>query len=182
MESSATARDRTTRTRDPNNSDVTTDVDTLLFELSGVRYAVPMHDVVEVVRAVEIRRLPAAPPITLGIIDVRGEIVPVFDIRVRFGYPHKPLALSDQFIIAQAGARRVALHVDSALGLHKLTVLAVQDAANLPNELVHVAGVAPTDQGLVLIHDLRSFLSQAEAHALDAALEAARSEAERAPA
>lgn len=141
-----------------------------------------MHDVIEVVRAVAIRRLPSAPAISLGIIDVRGEIIPVFDVRLRFGHPHKPLALSDQFVIAQAGPRRVALHVDSALGLQKLSVLAVQDAANLPNELAHVNGVAPTDEGLVLIHDLRGFLSQAEAHALDAALEAARATAEQTPA
>jgi purine-binding chemotaxis protein CheW len=178
VESSADARDGTTRLRATREADVTTAVETLLFEVSGGRFAIPMCDVIEVVRAVAIRTLPAAPAITLGIIDVRGEIVPVLDVRVRFGTPTKALELSDQFIIAQAGPRRVALHVDVALGLEKLTVLAVEDAGNLPSALQHVSGVAATAQGLVLIHDLQAFLTQAEAQALDAALESSRNAAE----
>jgi purine-binding chemotaxis protein CheW len=83
-------------------------------------------------------------------------------------------------VVAQAGTRRVALHVDAALGLQTLTVLAVEDAENLPSFLAHVSGVATTDEGLVLIHDLRAFLSQAEAQALDAALESSRHAAESA--
>jgi purine-binding chemotaxis protein CheW len=149
-----------------------------LFEVSGERFAIRMCDVIEVVRAVAIRTLPTAPAITLGIIDVRGEVIPVLDVRARFGAPSKPVELSDQFILAHAGPRRVGLHVDQALGLETLTVLAVEDAPNLPSALEQVAGVAATDRGLVLIHDLRSFLSQAEARALDAALESARNDAE----
>lgn len=178
MESSANARDSRARVGAASEPAATTAVETLLFEVSGGRFAIPMCDVVEVVRAVAIRTLPAAPAITLGIIDLRGEIVPVLDVRVRFGSPAKPLELSDQFIIAQAGPRRVALHVDAALGLETLTVLAVQDAGNLPSAIQHVSGVAATDEGLVLIHDLRSFLTQAEAQALDAALERSRDAAE----
>jgi purine-binding chemotaxis protein CheW len=178
VEPSANARDRTTRLRETREPAVTTAVESLLFEVSGGRFAVPMCDVIEVVRAVAIRPLPAAPAITLGIIDVRGEIIPMLDVRIRFGSPHKPVELSDQFIIAHAGSRRVGLHVDLVLGLETLTVLAVEDAKNLPSSLAQVAGVAATEEGLVLIHDLRSFLSQAEAQSLDAALETARDSAE----
>src|SRR5215510_13088590 len=98
MESSANAAsDRSRALRDPHAPAITTAIETLIFELSGLRFALPMCDVIEVVRAVAIRALPAAPPITLGVIDVRGEIVPVLDVRVRFGLMHKALDLSDQF-------------------------------------------------------------------------------------
>jgi purine-binding chemotaxis protein CheW len=178
VESSANARDRTTRQRDASANVVTTPIESLLFEVSGQRFALPLFDVIEIVRAVAIRPLPSAPPITLGIIDVRGEILPVLDVRVRFGCAHKAVGLSDQFVIAQAGPRRVVLHVDAALGLSMLSVLAVQDARNLPAELAHVAGVAATDEGLVLIQDLKTFLSQAESQGLDAALASASAGAE----
>jgi purine-binding chemotaxis protein CheW len=178
MESSARARDRNTRLRDSREPAVVTAIEALVFELAGLRFALPMCDVIEVVRAVAIRTLPAAPPITLGIIDVRGEIVPVLDARVRFGLMSKRLDLSDQFVIADAGARRVALHVDAAIGLATLSVLSVEDAANLPRSVQHVAGIAATDEGLVLIHDLKAFLTQAEAQSLDAALERARGSGE----
>jgi purine-binding chemotaxis protein CheW len=178
MESSASARDRNTRLRDTREPAVATAIEALLFELAGLRFALPMCDVIEVVRAVAIRALPAAPPITLGIIDVRGEVLPVLDVRTRFGLPPKALDPADQFLIADAGARRVALHIDAALGLETLTVLAVEDAANLPRSVQHVAGIAATDEGLVLIHDLKAFLTQAEAQSLDAALERVRQSAE----
>jgi purine-binding chemotaxis protein CheW len=178
MESSANASDRSRVPRDPRQPAITTAIETLIFELSGSRFALPMCDVIEVVRAVAIRTLPAAPPITLGIIDVRGEVVPVLDVRVRFGLSHKSLELSDQFLIAYAGARRVALHVDAAIGLQTLTVLAVEDATNLPRAVEHVAGIAATDEGLVLIHDLKAFLTQSEALTLDSALEHAQHAAE----
>jgi purine-binding chemotaxis protein CheW len=174
VESSANARDRSTRPGETSESPVTTTVESLLFEMSNERFALPVCYVIEIVRAVAIRSLPVAPAITLGIIDVRGEIIPMLDVRIRFGSPHKPVELSDQFIIAHAGSRRVGLHVDLVLGLETLTVLAVEDAKNLPSSLAQVAGVAATEEGLVLIHDLRSFLSQAEAQSLDAALESAR--------
>jgi purine-binding chemotaxis protein CheW len=178
VEPNPNAHDRTTHRSDVIEPSITTSFETLLFELSGARYALPMRDVLEVVRAVAVRALPAAPAIMLGIIDLRGEIVPVLDVRVRFGCPHKALELSDQFVIAHAGPRRVALHVDAALGIQRLTMLAVEDLGNLPSTLGHVAGVASTEEGLVLVHDLRAFLSQAEALALDAALESARPAAE----
>jgi purine-binding chemotaxis protein CheW len=171
VESSANARDGATRLGDSREPASAAALETLVFEVSDGRFAIPRCDVIEVVRAVAIRTLPAAPAIVLGIIDL-------LDVRVRFGSPAKPLELSDQFIIARAGPRRVALHVDIALGLETLTVLAIEDAANLPSALQHIAGVAATAEGLVLIHDLRAFLTQAEAQALDLALESSRDAAE----
>ena len=155
-----------------------TNVEALLFEISAQRYALPLCDVTEVLRAVAIRSLPKAPAITLGIIDVRGEIIPVLDVRGRFALPPKPLDPSDHFLLGQAGPRRVALHVDRALGISMLAVVPLAAAGNLPGALEHVAGIAATESGLVLIHDLHAFLSQAEAEQLEAALPGAEQLAE----
>jgi len=146
-------------------------IEALLFELAAQRFAVPLSDVVEVLRAVAIRALPSAPAITLGIIDVRGEILPVLDLRARFGLDEKALDISDQFIVAHAGPRKVALHVDRTITLMQLSMLPSGRAENLAHAFGYLAGVASTDEGLVLINDLTAFLSHAEADALDAALE-----------
>jgi purine-binding chemotaxis protein CheW len=153
-------------------------IEALLFELAAQRFAVPLGDVIEVVRAVAIRKLPAAPPITLGIIDVRGEILPVLDVRARFAVAPKLLDLSDQFVLAHAGPRKVALHVDRTICLMQLSMLPASHARNLTRSFEHLAGVASTEEGLVLIHDLSAFLSQAEADTLDAALAAGPGAAE----
>jgi purine-binding chemotaxis protein CheW len=56
----------------------------LIFEIGASRFGLPSADVREVLRAVTIVPLPGAPPIVEGLINVRGRIVPVLDIRRRF--------------------------------------------------------------------------------------------------
>ena len=84
-------------------------MDVLVFEISGLRYALPTSDVSELARAVTIVPLPKGPPIVEGIINVRGRIVPVLDIRSRFRLPPKAVSPTDHLILAHAGQRLVAL-------------------------------------------------------------------------
>jgi len=143
----------------------------LLFTLEEQRYALPLEDVRELVRAVRITPLPRAPAVVEGLFNLRGELIPVLDMRRRFRLPERRLRPSDHFIIAQAGPRPVALRVDRAEGLLPLDAQLL-DAT--PRELPgvgYVAGVLKLPDGLVLLHDLRTFLSAAEALELDTALE-----------
>ena len=57
----------------------------LIFTLDQLSYALPLPAVVKVIHALEIRHLPKAPEIISGIINVKGQIIPVADIRKRFG-------------------------------------------------------------------------------------------------
>jgi purine-binding chemotaxis protein CheW len=66
---------------------------------------------------VAVAPLPRAPPIVEGVINVRGTLVPVLDIRLRFGMSPHPPTLDQHLIIATSGAHVVALRVDRALEL-----------------------------------------------------------------
>ncbi len=152
-------------------------LDALVFELAAERYALPIADVALVLRAVAIRSLPSAPAIVEGVIDLRGELVPVLDMRARFRLPRVVLDPGEHLIVAQAGTRKVALRADQALAVERLEVVAIEEAGNLPRGVGQVAGVASTADGMVLIHDLRAFLNEAESLELEHALSAAVSEA-----
>ncbi len=144
------------------------DLDVLTFDLSGYRYALAARTVREVVRAVSIRPLPKAPAVVEGVINVRGTIVPVLDIRSRFRLPQKPLQHTDHLIVAWAGARLVAIRADRVADLAHLDA---EDVADLEVAgAQYVAGVAKLSDGLVLIHDLESFLTEAETYELDEAV------------
>ena len=144
----------------------------LVFEVGGQRYGIPSADVRELVRAVAITPLPDAPAVIEGVVNVRGRVLPVLDLRARFGMPPKPLDPSDHFIVASAGARGVILRVDRATHLAVVDDAAVQAPETLGAGANYVAGVAKLDDGLVLIHDVTTFLSAAEAASLDTALDA----------
>jgi purine-binding chemotaxis protein CheW len=155
-----------------------TSVEALLFDLAERRFALALRDVFEVVRAVAVRELPKAPTIVRGIIDLRGELLPVLDLRARCGLPSVPIGLDHNFVIALAGRRRVALHVDRALTLRELSMTSFASSENLPQDIAHLAGIAATEDGLVVICDLADFLSQSESSQLDAALDATSDAAE----
>lgn len=142
----------------------------LVFEVAGQRYGLPSEDVRELVRAVAISPLPSAPAAIEGVVNVRGRVLPVLDIRARFHLPPRLLDPSDHFIVAAAGTRGVILRVDRATHLAMIEEESIQAPETLGASAGYVAGVARVDGGLVLIHDLATFLTAAEADTLDAAL------------
>lgn len=141
-----------------------------MFDIAGVHYAIATAQVREVVRAVTIVPLPGVPPIVQGVINVRGRLVPVLDVRARFRLTRRPVAHTDHLILAEAGARLVAVPADRALALAHLDPSAVDDARAAVSGAEYISGVAKLPDGLVLIHDLNTFLRDAEADALDAAV------------
>lgn len=142
----------------------------LVFEVAGQRYGLPTDDVRELVRAVAITPLPGAPAVIEGVVDVRGLVLPVLDVRARFRLPARALDPSDHFIVASAGPRGVILRVDRATHLALVDEDSVQAPETLGPSTAYVAGVARLEDGLVLIHDLTTFLSAAESASLDEAL------------
>jgi purine-binding chemotaxis protein CheW len=134
----------------------------LIFELDGQRCGLPVADVKEIVRAVLPVSLPGTPPIVEGVINVRGSVVPVLDIRRAFSLPPKPLEHTDHFIVAWVGKRLVALHIDRAVGLVHLTSADVDNFENAVPGENHLAGIARVADDLVLIQDLAAWLRTAE--------------------
>lgn len=146
----------------------------VVFVLDSQRYALDLSAVTRVVHAAAIARLPKAPPIVLGIIDLQGQIVPVLDIRTRFGLPNNDLRLSDKFIIAHTRARTVAIVADSVAGLADCPDDAIVKPAEVAPGASLLEGIAALPDGITLIHDLDTFLSLDELRALDRALAAER--------
>jgi purine-binding chemotaxis protein CheW len=147
-------------------------MDLVIVELEGQRYGLRADAVREVVRAGSITPLPNAPAVVEGVINVRGSVVAVFDLRQRFGLPARALDPSEYFALARAGDREVAVRVDRAIELVSIDPAAVDRAEPILRRSRYLAGVAKLDEGLVLIHDLEAFLSEAEAASVDEALAA----------
>jgi purine-binding chemotaxis protein CheW len=140
------------------------------FILDDQSYAIPLPLVERVVRAVALTRLPKAPPIVLGIINVGGAILPVVNIRKRFRLPDREAGLRDHMIIAITSRRKVVLPVDSAFGVEQYREDSIVNPDQIVPQIQYVQGVAKLHNGLVLIHNIDTFLSLDEHNALDDAL------------
>jgi purine-binding chemotaxis protein CheW len=142
------------------------------FSLDDRKFALYVSAVQRIVRVVEVTALPKAPDIVVGIINMQGQVIPVFDIRMRFHLSAREVQLNDQLIIASTTKRTVALIVDSVNDVIEIPAEKIIAAEQILPELEYVEGVVKTEGGMVLIHDLERFLSRHEEKALDEALEA----------
>lgn len=145
----------------------------VVFRLEGLRYALVSSQVQEVVQAVAVRPLPKAGKIVEGIFSYRGQLVPLLNIRRRFALAERRLHPAQQFIIADAKGRLIAIRVDRSDGLTEIPGEEIEDARQAVPDAEYVAGVAKLADGLILIHDLSTFLSACEAADLDEKLAAA---------
>ena len=144
-----------------------------LFTLDERRYAMTLSCVERVVFVVDITPLPKAPSVVLGVINVKGDIVPVYDPRRRFRLPEREINLTDQLMIARTSRQTVALLVDSVDGVIEVVEEEIAAAREIIPEVQYVRGVVKLLDGLVLIHDLDEFLSEVEEQALEEALKSA---------
>ena len=142
----------------------------VLFSLDEQTYALH-HQVVErVLGAVEITELPQAPKVVLGVINMHGRIIPVLDIRQRFNRPPRALRLSDQFIVAATSRRVVAIIADRVINVVEYSAEQLTPAGEVLDGAAYISAIAKDTEGLILIHDLDSFLSLDEDSQLDMAM------------
>lgn len=83
------------------------------FTIGEVQYAVDILRVREILNPLPIVPLPHAPAAVLGVADHRGQVVPVLDVRRRFGLPAIEATRRTKWIVVQIGERPVGLVVDS---------------------------------------------------------------------
>lgn len=142
----------------------------VLLAVEELNIALNLEAVERVIRAVEIAPLPAAPRGVLGVINLQGRIIPVFDLRARFGLPARDVRAGDYFVIARMRSRVVALLVDAVVGVVPAGHVQIIPSSEILPEMECISGVIKLGSGLVFLHDLEKFLSIADFEALQLAL------------
>ncbi len=143
----------------------------VFFVIEGQRYALHLSDVERVLPMVAVSPLPKAPAITLGVINVHGTVVPVVDIRRRFGFPPRDFDVSSHLLVARTRRRSLALPVDQVLGVNEVGPGAVTSPDAVLPGIGHVAGIVALPDGLLFIHDPDVFLALDEEERLTEALD-----------
>jgi purine-binding chemotaxis protein CheW len=82
------------------------------FRVGGEDYAVDIMRVREIVQPLPITPVPRAPKFVDGVVRLRGEVIPVVDVRKRFGLPAAPPGRRAKYLIVKIAGRRLALVVD----------------------------------------------------------------------
>lgn len=142
----------------------------LVFAIDDQFYALRITAVTRVERMAALTIAPKAPPVVLGLINWQGEVIPVVDVRGRFGLRAKNPESDDQLIIARTQRGPVSLPVDSVSGVIDRSAEEIKAPEKIAHGLEYIAGVTKLDERILFIHDLDRFLSADEHVALSEAL------------
>jgi purine-binding chemotaxis protein CheW len=95
-------------------------LEVLEFRLAQERYALETHYVAEVCALKELTPLPCTPPFVLGIVNVRGRILPVFDLKKFFDLPEKGLTDLHRIILVRGNDLELGLLADVVVGVRSI--------------------------------------------------------------
>ena len=129
------------------------------FSVGEVRYAIGIAAVREICNPLALVGLPHAPPAIVGVADYRGEVIPVIDLRARFGLPSAEASRRIKWIVVTIEAHAVALVVDEMLGVFGTAGAGLRPAPPLGGgeEARGIEGVTTHEGGLVFVVDVSSF-------------------------
>jgi purine-binding chemotaxis protein CheW len=136
--------------------------ETLIFELAGRRFGVPASDVQELVRIVTITPPVPGPELIEGVINLRGSVVPVYDLRARLGLPRRAPEVSESLVIARREGRPFAFRIDRAVELATLRTGDVESSGLLDAGEDPANAVAKLPGGLAVLLDLESLMTANE--------------------
>lgn len=142
----------------------------VVFSLDNQRYALHLNTVERILRAVEVTPIPRAPDIVLGIINVQGQIIPVVNVRRRFGLPEREIDIDDRLIVACTSKMTVVLPVDVVDGIRESSKEEMTPAEKISPGMEYIEGVIKFDDGMIFIHDIDRFLSLDEETMLENAV------------
>jgi len=134
------------------------------FKLENEKYCVNVMQVQEVLRMTDIAPVPGAPDYVIGIINLRGNVVTITNIRKRFGLGDREVDDSTRIIIVEIKNSVIGIQVDSVADVVDLKVDEIESAPNVGNEESHkyIQGVASRGGELLILIDLDKFLSDQE--------------------
>lgn len=146
-------------------------VQLVTFRLGGEEFGLDVFAVHEILRYQEPTPVPRAPAFVEGVMDVRGTLVPVVDLRRRFELSEVQVGDDTRIVVVEFGGERLGLVVDSVTEVMRVPETAIQPPPRYIRGLAaeYVRGIARMEGRLVVLVDMDRILSSEERIALEQA-------------
>lgn len=135
------------------------------FELGSEEFGVDIALVQEIVRLPEITKVPGAPEFVEGVVNLRGKIIPVIDLRRRFRMPARQESRSTRIVIMSLESRTIGIIVDGVREVLRVS----SDAIDATPEMVvstldasFLTGIVKLEGRLLLLLDVTHVLQEHE--------------------
>lgn len=143
-------------------AEVTTDyIKSIVFQLNDEEYAMPVDLVGSIERMMHITRIPGAPSFVKGVLNLRGVVTPILDLRERFGFEDLEETDSTRTIIMHHDNMDVGLIVDAAYDVIDIPKEKIEPAPEVVGSvhIEYIDGVAKLDDRLLILLNIDKVLS-----------------------
>ena len=136
----------------------------VVLDLGGEAYGVEIGRVEEIIRMQAVTRIPNGPAFIEGVTNLRGRVIPVLDLRKRFGLPASESTRRSRIVVGELGEHTVGLVVDGVSEVLMVSSEAVEPPSTLVTsaDSAFLRGVAKLDERLILLLDLSRILTRTE--------------------
>lgn len=140
------------------------------FNIGREEFSVDILKVQEIIRIMEITRVPRSPEFVEGVINLRGKVIPVVDLRKRFGLSNAERGKDTRIIVVESTGKTVGLIVDSVSEVLRLPA----DTVEPPPEMIgsvdseYIDGVGKLEDRLIILLNLDKVLTPKERQAISA--------------
>lgn len=134
------------------------------FHLGSEEYGVDISQVQEIIRMVEITHVPRAPHFMEGVINLRGQLIPIIDLRTRFAMPRAEQTKSTRIVVTEIGSKRVGIVVDSVSEVLNIPMEQIEEAPDMIAGVgtEYIQGVGKVGERLVILLDLTMVITGEE--------------------
>lgn len=140
----------------------------VVMELSGESYGVDIGAVNTIIRMQEVTSIPRTPAFVEGVINLRGLIIPVIDLRKRFGLEVGEMTKASRIVVVEANNQVIGMIVDAVAETLRIPIEAIEP----PSPVVvsvdssYVRGVGKLEGRLLILLDLDKVLTSKEVESL----------------
>lgn len=142
------------------------------FSIGGEEFGVEILKVQEIVRSMEMTRVPSAPAFVEGVVNLRGRVIPIIDMRKRFGLERKDHDSRTRIIVIDMNGVVTGFVVDSVSEVLRLPRNTIEPpppvVAGIESD--YISGVGKLEDRLLILLDMDSLLSSKEQRLLGQAV------------
>ena len=140
----------------------------VVFDLAAEAYGVDIGAVREIIRMQDITKVPGAPAFVEGIINLRGNVIPVVDLKKRFGLSVSERNRDNRILVVDIGGHDIGVVVDAVTEVLRISSDSVEppSAVITTADSVYLLGIVKLEGRLVILLDLEKVLTESEKNAL----------------
>ena len=151
------------------NNGVTGERQVVVFDLNEEAHGVDISQVREIIRMEEITRVPRAPEFVEGVINLRGKVNPVVDLRARFSMPSTERTDEHGIVVVDVDGQDIGMVVDAVTEVSRTPSDSIEPPSSVitTDDSEYLTGIVKTNDKLIILLDIAKVISESEASALE---------------